>query len=85
MSESTEVKIGRLDERMKAVEGKLDQVIEKLDIITHELTEKYATKEELQKVEARAIKNRWIDGLVVAMFTSAVTFLVIDYIKGLHN
>jgi hypothetical protein len=82
MGETDAVKIGRLEERMKTVEGKLDQAITKLDAVLEGLAEKYATKEELAMVEKKAVRFVWITNLITAVASPLLVFLIIDFLKN---
>jgi hypothetical protein len=87
--ENQSVKIARMEERMKNVEGQLTdfrkEVLIRLDGLQTMIQTDgtvYATKADLLKVEKLATRTRWIDGIVVSTVTAALTFLLYYFLQN---
>lgn len=81
MAETTEVKLGRLDERMKVMESKVDTLIDEVRSLHDALSTRYATKEDLARVETRATKFLWVTNIASAIVSPLIVFLVVEYLK----
>lgn len=89
MTESTSVKIVRLETQMKDVSTqvskldiKVERVLTKLDDISNLKNEIENLKTEVSTLKAKTFRNGWVFPTLSAAFSAVVTFLIIEFLRS---
>lgn len=83
--EDDPIKIARLQVEMENVKEVLKELVLKVDRFTESVkaeNSRWATKEDLQRIEAKTNRFLWLSNLFTAVAVSVVTFLVIDFLQN---